>query len=122
MPWLSVLIQPWLFLQTALIRPGLDLAMRRACDSDPARIPEPLDRIQESSANSLAEDGLVPTLRQHLALRESRLARGLSNKEIDAELFIAEKAVKSHISSILSKIYFSHRTQAAVYFVKHGGQ
>jgi signal transduction histidine kinase len=62
-------------------------AARMACDSDPARLPELLDRIQESSVDALAEmrmlvsdlrprrvaeDGLVPTLRQHVALRERR--------------------------------------------------
>ena len=62
-------------------------AARMACDSDPARLPELLDRIQESGADALAEmrglvselrprrvaeDGLVPTLRQHFAIRERR--------------------------------------------------
>ena len=50
------------------------------------------------------------------------LARGLSNKEIAAELFIAEKTVKTHISNILSKLDLSDRTRAAVYAVKHGYQ
>ncbi len=48
------------------------------------------------------------------------LARGLANKEIAAELFIAEKTVKTHISSILAKLSLADRTQAAVYAVKHG--
>lgn len=50
------------------------------------------------------------------------LALGLSNKEIAARLFIAEKTVKTHISNILSKLDLSDRTQAAVYAVKHGYQ
>jgi two-component system, NarL family, response regulator LiaR len=49
-----------------------------------------------------------------------RVARGRSNKEIGAELFIAEKTVKTHISSILSKLGLADRTQAAVWAVKHG--
>jgi NarL family two-component system response regulator LiaR len=48
------------------------------------------------------------------------LARGLANKEIAAQLFIAEKTVKTHISSILAKLALADRTQAAVYAVKHG--
>ena len=48
------------------------------------------------------------------------LARGRSNKEIAADLFIAEKTVKTHISSILAKLRLVDRTQAAVYAVKHG--
>jgi two-component system, NarL family, response regulator LiaR len=48
------------------------------------------------------------------------LARGLANKEIAAELFIAEKTVKTHVSAILSKLALADRTQAALYAVKHG--
>jgi two-component system, NarL family, response regulator LiaR len=50
------------------------------------------------------------------------LAGGLSNKEIAARLFIAEKTVKTHISNILAKLKLADRTQAAVYAVKHGYQ
>ena len=48
-----------------------------------------------------------------------RVARGMSNKEIGADLSIAEKTVKTHISSILSKLGVADRTQAAVWAVKH---
>jgi signal transduction histidine kinase len=62
-------------------------AARMACDQDPSRLPELLDKIQESGADALAEmrglvsglrprrvaeDGLAATLRQHFALRERR--------------------------------------------------
>ncbi|MBE3065427.1 MAG: response regulator transcription factor [Acidobacteria bacterium] len=50
------------------------------------------------------------------------LARGLSNKEIAGDLFIAEKTVKTHISNILSKLGLADRAQAAVYAVKHGDE
>jgi len=44
------------------------------------------------------------------------LGRGRSHKEIAEELFISEKTVKTHVSSILD----SDRTQAALFVVKHG--
>ncbi len=64
------------------------------------------------------ETGEPLTARETEVLR--CLARGLANKEIAAELFIAEKTVKTHISSILAKLSLADRTQAAVYAVKHG--
>ncbi|PEY34053.1 DNA-binding response regulator [Bacillus cereus] len=48
------------------------------------------------------------------------LAKGMSNKEIAAVLVITEKTVKAHVSSILSKLNLSDRTQAALYAVKNG--
>ena len=48
------------------------------------------------------------------------LARGRSNKEIGADLFISEKTVKTHVGSILDKLGLADRTQAALYAVKHG--
>ncbi len=48
------------------------------------------------------------------------LGQGLSNKEIAARLVISEKTVKFHVSSILSKLQLSDRTQAALFATKHG--
>jgi len=48
------------------------------------------------------------------------IARGMSNKEIAAQLGIAEKTVKAHVSNILAKLNLADRTQAALYAVKHG--
>lgn len=49
-----------------------------------------------------------------------RVARGMSNKEIGVDLDIAEKTVKTHISSILAKLGLEDRTQAAIWAVKRG--
>jgi len=43
------------------------------------------------------------------------LARGRANKEIARDLSIAEKTVKTHVSSILGKLGVQSRTQAALY-------
>ncbi|WP_409297370.1 response regulator [Peribacillus sp. SCS-26] len=48
------------------------------------------------------------------------IASGKSNKAISSALFITEKTVKTHVSSILSKLGVADRTQAALYAVKHG--
>lgn len=48
------------------------------------------------------------------------LAAGKANKEIAMELSIGEKTVKTHVSSILSKLDVQSRTQAALYAVQSG--
>ncbi|WP_409289605.1 response regulator [Peribacillus sp. SCS-37] len=48
------------------------------------------------------------------------IASGKSNKAISSALFITEKTVKTHVSSILSKLGVADRTQAALYAIKHG--
>jgi DNA-binding NarL/FixJ family response regulator len=54
-----------------------------------------------------------------LSPRERRIldliADGLTNRQIGAELYLAEKTVKNHVSSLLQKLGFSRRTEAAVY-------
>jgi NarL family two-component system response regulator LiaR len=48
------------------------------------------------------------------------LARGLSNRQIAADLVLSEKTVKTHVSSILGKLRLADRTQAALYAVREG--
>jgi len=54
-----------------------------------------------------------------LTPQESRilglLADGLTNRQIAAEMFLAEKTVKNYVSNLLSKMGMSRRTEAAVY-------
>ena len=59
----------------------------------------------------VAEDpfGLTPRERQVLEL----IARGATNREIGAELFMAEKTASVHVSRILSKLDVRSRTEAA---------
>ena len=48
------------------------------------------------------------------------LARGRSNKEIAAALFVAEGTVKNHVTAIFLKLEVTDRTQAAVKALEHG--
>lgn len=65
-------------------------------------------------------------LPEHLGLTQreleivSYIACGESNKEIAEKLFISEKTVKNHVSSILRKMALEDRTQVAVYAFRKG--
>jgi DNA-binding NarL/FixJ family response regulator len=48
------------------------------------------------------------------------LGRGLSNRQLADELFVSEKTVKTHVSSVLAKLRVSDRTQAALFAVRVG--
>ena len=48
----------------------------------------------------------------------SLIAEGLNNKNIAERLFISEKTVKNHVSSIFRKINVNDRTKAAIYAFK----
>jgi two-component system response regulator DegU len=48
------------------------------------------------------------------------MAEGKSNKAIGEQLFISEKTVKNHVSSILQKMEVDDRTQAVINSIKRG--
>ncbi|MGI5922193.1 MAG: response regulator [Syntrophomonadaceae bacterium] len=48
------------------------------------------------------------------------LARGMSNREIAAALYVTEYTVKKHVSQILDKLDLADRTQAALYAFSQG--
>jgi two-component system NarL family response regulator len=74
-----------------------------------------LNRLAEQNEQPLDHIGL--TERELEVLRE--VAQGLSNKDIASKLFISEKTVKNHLSSIFQKLEVNDRTQAALFAIKH---
>lgn len=83
---------------------------------DPAVTAQVLDRIRNAPVpkDPLAE--LTAQERRILAL----IGQGMTNRQIAAEMFLAEKTVKNYVSQMLSKLGLQRRTQAAVLAEKHG--
>ena len=48
------------------------------------------------------------------------IAQGKSNREIAADLVLAELTVRTHVSNILGKLHLASRTQAALYALRQG--
>jgi two-component system, NarL family, response regulator DevR len=95
---------------------GLELvdAVRRVAAGqsllDPAVTQTVLTRLREGTPvdrNPLAV--LTEQERRVLTL----IAEGLTNREIGAQLFLAEKTVKNYVSSLLAKLGLGRRAQAA---------
>ncbi len=87
---------------------------------DPAVAP----RILEHYRRQVAPAGRQAALLELLTTRErevlSLIARGTTNSEIAATLFIAEATVKAHIGSIFGKLGLRDRAAAIVFAYDHG--
>jgi NarL family two-component system response regulator LiaR len=81
-------------------------------------------QLAPEAAARLMREVRAPENPEALTERETEvlklLARGKSNRQIASELFVDEKTVKAHVSSILRKLGVQSRTQAALYAVRTG--
>ena len=81
-------------------------------------------RLDPRAQKRLVREVRTPTMREALTARETDtlrlVAKGLANKEIARELGVSEVTVKTHVSSVLSKLNLTSRTQAALFALKEG--
>ncbi len=95
---------------------ALGRAIKAAADGQVQLAPE--------AAARLMREVRAPESPEELTERETEVlqlvARGRANKQIAQELFVGEKTVKAHVSSILMKLGAQSRTQAALHAVRIG--
>jgi two-component system, NarL family, response regulator DevR len=94
-------------------------AVRRVAAGQNLLDPAVTARVLERLRRGPEEDQLIARLtaqeRQVLLL----LAEGLTNRQIADRLYLAEKTIKNYVTSVLSKMGLTRRTEAAVYAARH---
>lgn len=78
---------------------------------DPALTAQVLERLRNPHSDPDPLAGLSAQERRVLAL----IADGLTNRQIGAEMFLAEKTVKNYVSHLLAKLGMARRSEAAAY-------
>jgi NarL family two-component system response regulator LiaR len=96
-------------------------AVRDAAAGTVSLSPGLLTQLTQALRRPLPPDPLQP-----LSPREREvlqlIARGHSNRQIARDLAIGEQTVKTHVSSILTKLGLQDRVQAAIFALRHQGR
>lgn len=74
-------------------------------------------RVLERMRRSAEPDALAELTERERTVLEL-MGEGLSNKEIGARLFLAEKTVKNYVTSVLAKLGMERRTQAVAWVAR----
>jgi two-component system, NarL family, response regulator DevR len=82
---------------------------------DPMVTQRVLDRLRKGPEEDPA---LAPLTAQERRILEL-IGKGLTNRQIAEEMFLAEKTVKNYVSALFVKLGLERRTQAAVFAAKH---
>lgn len=87
---------------------------------DPQMTEAVFARMQQSGGNQRSSpmDRLSAQERRILG----QVAQGKTNKEVAEELHLKEKTVKNYLSSVLTKLGVSRRTEAAVLYTRYYGE
>lgn len=96
-------------------------AIRTVFSGNAVLAPQDLGLLLEGEFSSKQP---VPAVLETLSNKEREVllavARGLSNTEIAAELFVSESTIKTHIGALLRKLGARDRVQLVVFAYSHG--
>jgi two-component system response regulator DevR len=99
-------------------------AVKRVAAGESLLDPAVTERIKQRLRGPSEEDELLSRLTAQERRILHLIADGKTNRQIAAELYLAEKTVKNYVSNLLGKLGMQRRTEAAVFATKLelGGQ
>ena len=99
---------------------GSDLVegVRRVASGQSLLDPAVTQRVLERIRNPQHQPDQLKALTEQERKILGYVADGLTNRQIAAQMFLAEKTVKNYVSSLLAKLGLESRTQAAIFAMK----
>lgn len=96
---------------------GTDLltSLRRTARGETLFSPAVVAKVVQGLAEPERTDPRISSLTPQESRVLRLIGRGMTNRDIGSEMFLAEKTVKNYVSSLLAKLGFERRTQAAVF-------
>ena len=93
-------------------------SIRRVCDGESLLDPDMVGRLFDRLRTGGSTDPLLEKLSDQERKILGYIAEGMTNRQIAAEMFLAEKTVKNYVSNMLTKMGMSRRTEAAAYMAR----
>jgi DNA-binding NarL/FixJ family response regulator len=98
------------------IAQAIEGVVRGESQLDPQVTSRLLDQVRSLATGGPATS--KPKLTENEQKILERIARGLTNREIAAEVYLSEKTVKKYVSNILDKLDLKRRSEAAAYIAR----
>ncbi len=93
-------------------------SIRRVCEGESLLDPDMVGRLFDRLRTGGSTDPLLEKLSDQERKILGYIAEGMTNRQIAAEMFLAEKTVKNYVSNMLTKMGMSRRTEAAAYMAR----
>jgi two-component system response regulator DevR len=101
------------------IRGGdLVVSIRRVAAGDSLLDPNVTRRVIERLSSGPREDERLSRLSEQERKVLALITEGMTNRQIGAQLYLAEKTVKNYVSNVLAKLGLKRRTEAAVFALR----
>lgn len=100
---------------------GVDLvsALRKVASGQSTLDPQASRQVMARLRDHVARVDPMAALSEQEKRVLDLIGEGLTNRQIAARMYLAEKTVKNYVSSLLTKLGMQRRTQAAAFAVRH---